>query len=53
MLKPYQFQYASFKTALQADRALEDYIATGDVSPCEHPRIVRKPNGWYAIMVDG
>lgn len=45
--------YASYKTQLKAEQALEDMYATGDVTPSEHPRIVRKPNGWYAIMVDG
>ena len=49
----FQFQYASYRTRERAEAALEDMFASGEIHETEHPRIVRKANGFFAIMIDG
>jgi len=52
-----RFAYSSHKSRAAAERALEDYFATGEVAECEHPEIKSRKRAdgavRYAVEIDG
>ena len=46
-----RFTCSMHKTIDRAEAALEDYYATGEVYPCEQPRIERKKNGETTVYI--
>lgn len=47
------FTYSRHATESAAYWAIEDYFATGEISECDRPRVVREAGKWAVQLLDG
>lgn len=47
-----EYSYASYRSECDAEMALEDMFACGEVSPAERPFIQRRGNRWHVMLWD-